>query len=206
LRRQSTSEPFRRRACGHVFTDGYFDANAASIGFATTQPNQTVGSDMERQRPVSARIVARVARRMPEGRWLAVGSGNGSLLFTAEEWGFTPAGLDLRVANVRALKQLGYEAHCLPIEVLDHNACYSVISMADLLEHMPFPKPGLAAAHRLLRPEAMLFFSMPEHGLEAAARQQGQALLGRDRALSHFSRKRLMCYCKTMAYAGRISH
>jgi protein O-GlcNAc transferase len=90
LRRQSTSEPFRRRACGHVFTDGYFDANAASIGFAKAQPNQTVGSDMERQRPVSARIVARVARWMPEGRWLAVGSGNGSLLFTAEEWNFTP--------------------------------------------------------------------------------------------------------------------
>jgi protein O-GlcNAc transferase len=103
------------RDCGHIFTDGYFDANAASILFAKRQPNQTVGHDMERQRPVSARVVARLARLMPEGRWLDVGFGNGSLLFKAEEWGFTPAGLDLREANVRALKQLGYEAHCLPI-------------------------------------------------------------------------------------------
>ncbi|MDQ6868636.1 MAG: class I SAM-dependent methyltransferase [Pseudomonadota bacterium] len=32
--------------------------------------------------------------------------------------------------------------------------------MADVLEHMPFPKTGLAAAHRLLRPEGELFLSM----------------------------------------------
>lgn len=66
---------------------------------------------------------------------------------------------DRREANVRALKQLGYEAHCLPIEELDHNGRYSVISMADELEHMPFPKAGLAAAHRMLRPEGVLFLS-----------------------------------------------
>ena len=68
---------------------------------------------------------------------------------------------DLSDANVRALNRLGYEAHCLPIEELDHNACYNVISMADVLEHLPFPKAGLAPAHRLLRPDGVLFLSMP---------------------------------------------
>jgi protein O-GlcNAc transferase len=92
------------RDCGHVFTEGYSAANAALIVFGKTQPNQTVGYDIEPQRTVPAKFVARVARRMPEGRWLAAGFGNGSLLFTAEEWGFTPAGLDLREANVRATK------------------------------------------------------------------------------------------------------
>jgi len=33
--------------------------------------------------------------------------------------------------------------------------------MADVLEHMPFPKAGLTAAHRLLRPDGVLFLSMP---------------------------------------------
>ncbi|QBR71631.1 hypothetical protein CU048_10470 [Beijerinckiaceae bacterium] len=149
------------RACGHVFTEGYFDADAASIVFAKTHPNQTVGYDMERQRPVSAKIVERVARRAPEGRWLDVGFGNGSLLFTAEEWGFLPVGLDLRKDNVRSLNVLGYEAHCLSIEDLGDDGRYSVISMADVLEHLPFPKAGLAAAHRLLRPGGVLFLSMP---------------------------------------------
>jgi protein O-GlcNAc transferase len=108
--------------CGHVFTEGYFDAGAAALVFAKTQPGQTVGYDMERQRPVSARIIERVARHVREGRWLDVGFGNGSLLFTAEEWGYTPVGLDLRKDNVRALKGLGYEAYCQPIEELDHEA------------------------------------------------------------------------------------
>jgi predicted O-linked N-acetylglucosamine transferase (SPINDLY family) len=45
--------------CGHVFTDGYFDARALEIIFAKTHRNQTVGADMERQRPVSARMVER---------------------------------------------------------------------------------------------------------------------------------------------------
>ena len=68
---------------------------------------------------------------------------------------------DRREANVRALKQLGYEAHCLPIEEPDHNARYSVVSTADVLEHMQFRKTGLAAAHRLLRRDGVLFLSMP---------------------------------------------
>ena len=148
-------------ACGHNFTEGYFDASAAVRIFSKTQPNQTVGYDMERQRPVSARIVARVARYAKAGSWLDVGFGNGSLLFTAEEWGYTPAGLDLRKENVTSLTQLGYEAYCMPIEELDYPDRFNVVSMADVLEHMPFPKAGLAAAHRLMRQDGVLFLSMP---------------------------------------------
>jgi len=33
--------------------------------------------------------------------------------------------------------------------------------MAGVLEHLPFPKTGLAAAHWLLRPNGVLFLSMP---------------------------------------------
>ena len=123
------------RGCGHVFTEGYFDAKAASLVFSKTQPNQTVGYEMERQRPVSARMVERVARYAQGGSWLDVGFGNGSLLFTAEEWGYVRrSGLDLRKENVHALKQLGYEAHCMPIEEFYDQERFNVISMADVLE------------------------------------------------------------------------
>jgi protein O-GlcNAc transferase len=54
--------------CEHVFTQGYFDASAVARVFSKTQPNQTVGYDMERQRPVSARIVERVARYAKGGK------------------------------------------------------------------------------------------------------------------------------------------
>ncbi|MEJ0092922.1 MAG: hypothetical protein WDN46_05705 [Methylocella sp.] len=62
---------------------------------------------MERQRPISACMVERVARHASGGSWLDVDFGNGSLLFAAEEWGFVPVGLDLRGDNVETLKTLG---------------------------------------------------------------------------------------------------
>ena len=147
--------------CGHIFTEGYFDASAARLVFSKVQPNQIVGYHMELQRSISARMVERVARYAQGGSWLDVGFGNGSLLFTAEEWGYVPVGLDLRKDNVDALKQLGYEAYCVSVDELDCYERFNIISMADVLEHMPFPKAGLAAARRLLRQGGALFLSMP---------------------------------------------
>jgi predicted O-linked N-acetylglucosamine transferase (SPINDLY family)/SAM-dependent methyltransferase len=149
------------RDCGHVFTEGIFDDASAAVVLSRIHPGQAVGHDMERQRPISARMIERVARYRRDGYWLDVGFGNGSLLFTAEEWGYVPVGLDLRKTNVDALRTLGYEAHCLAIEALPHDGRYSVVSMADVLEHLPFPKVGLAAAHRLLCADGVLFLSMP---------------------------------------------
>jgi protein O-GlcNAc transferase len=148
-------------ACSHVFTEGYFTPEAASVVFSKTLPHQALGYDVEQQRVVSARMVERVARFMPHGDWLDIGFGNGSLLFTAQEWGYRPVGVDLRTSNVEALGKLGFEAHCTPVEALDFPGRFSVISMADVLEHIPYPKPTLEAAHRLLKEGGVLFVSMP---------------------------------------------
>jgi 2-polyprenyl-3-methyl-5-hydroxy-6-metoxy-1,4-benzoquinol methylase len=153
--------------CGHVFTDGYFSPEVAQEIFQRTNPHQQPGATFEQHRMISAHIVERVARYVPDGTWLDVGFGNGSLLFTAEEWGFTPLGLDLRPASVEAIQRLGIEARCADLATLDEPGRFSVISMADVLEHMPFPRDGLAAAHRLLRPGGALFVSMPNYDCAA---------------------------------------
>ena len=144
-----------------------------SLQKAISTPRRSTSSSRERIRTRLSATTWSASGRFPPawssasppyaavGRWLDVGFGNGSLLFTAEEWGFTPVGLDLRKDNVAMLKSLGYEAHCAPIESLDGDGRYDVVSMADVLEHMPFPKTGLNAARRLLRPGGALFLSMP---------------------------------------------
>jgi SAM-dependent methyltransferase len=151
------------KKCGHVFTDGYFPQDVATVVFTKTHSGQTLGSDLERQRAMSGRIVERVAQYVPKGVWLDVGFGSGSLLLTAQEWGFEPVGIDLRADNVRDLSRLGVEAHCLELAQLDHQNRYAVISMADVLEHMPFPKEALVAAHQLLQPDGILFVSTPNY-------------------------------------------
>lgn len=148
--------------CKHVFTEGYWTAPALDIVFSRTQPNQQVGVNFEAERLVSARMVQRVASFIDGGAWLDVGFGNGSLLFTADEFGYEAVGCDLRAEGVDRLERIGLEAYRADIADLGGpDGRFSVISMADVLEHMPFPKIGLAAARRLLRPGGVLFTSMP---------------------------------------------
>jgi len=151
------------RDCAHVFIDGYFSPDVTAVIFERTQEVQKPGAAFEQHRMISARMVANVVRHINGGTWLDVGFGNGSLLFTAEEWGFKPVGLDLRPSSVEALKGFGIEAYCEDIAKVEGRERFSVISMADVLEHMPFPREGLAAAHRLLQRDGILFVSMPNY-------------------------------------------
>ncbi len=148
-------------ACGHVFTDGYFTDEANRLIFANCNTSQAVGHDAERQRQVSGRMVERVARVVGEGAWLDIGFGNASLLLTAAEFGYHPVGIDLRADNVEVLRNKGYEAYCQTVETLDMPGRFSAVSMADVLEHMPFPRVGLDAACRLLHLGGALFISLP---------------------------------------------
>jgi SAM-dependent methyltransferase len=149
--------------CKHVFVDGYFSEEAQSLLFADAHPSQLPGRDTLLGRAVSAKIVEDVSgtRGAWSGRWLEVGFGNGALLTTAAEFGYETLGLDLRDEAVRRMRNLGYEAQRLDIADLQAPEGFDVISMADVLEHVPFPKRVLTHARRLLRPGGVLFVSMP---------------------------------------------
>ena len=86
--------------CGHSFTDGYFDdAGMDEIG-KVTHPHQRFSPlDYEKNRYITSRMVARVSNILhPEGepRWLDIGFGNGSLILTAQEFGYKVTGLEFR--------------------------------------------------------------------------------------------------------------
>ena len=173
-------------SCGHVFTEGYFTPEACEIVFSATHGNQKVGNDAENQRRVSAKMVERVARYVPNGDWLDIGVGNGSLLFTAAEWGYGAVGTDLRTENVEKLRNLGFEAYSDDIENIAAIERFSVVSMADVLEHVPFPRRSLArrASHDAARRRAIRLDA--EYGFDhlAGPRCDGyEPLLGRTRAL-----------------------
>ena len=127
-------------ASGHQFVDGYFSSESLSLIFSKTNENQKVGYQIEKQRTVSSKIIEKVLSYQLEGNWLDIGFGNGNLLFTAQEYGFNPVGVDLRKANVEFLKQIGIEAYCEHVENINFEKNFSVISMMDVLEHIPYPK------------------------------------------------------------------
>jgi 2-polyprenyl-3-methyl-5-hydroxy-6-metoxy-1,4-benzoquinol methylase len=116
---------------------------------------------MEQQRGVSARMIEKVLPYQSSGRWMDIGVGNGSLLFTAEEYGFTVTGIDLRSDNIELLQKLGYDAHCADFQRFNQVASFNVISLADVLEHMPFPLQALQHVRKLLVEGGIAFISMP---------------------------------------------
>ena len=188
--------------CRHSFTEGYYGDEAARLLFSRTNAVQQVGFDLEGQRHISARMIDKVLPYANDGNWLDVGFGNGSLLFTAQEYGFTPVG-NLRRDNAQRLAAFGIRTYCEDVAGLRLDFRCSVVSMADVLEHMPFPQAGLRAAHRLLDDNGILLLSFAQHrvgGLESPRRQPDESLLGRTRALSQFSRSRLFALLRETGF------
>lgn len=147
--------------CNHVFTEGYYSEEALNIVFQNTLDNQKVGANLEQNRALSARMIDKVLPYQDSGLWLDVGFGNGSLLFTAEEYGFDTVGLDLREDTVNTMKKLRFECYKEDVCNFSYDKKISVVSMADVLEHTPFPKKCLIAAKNLLKEDGVIFLSMP---------------------------------------------
>ena len=184
----------RCAACGHVFTDGYYTEKALDLIYGQTHEHEKIGFDIENQRAISARIIEKILPHAPSGDWLDVGFGNGSLLFTAEEYGYVPVGIDLRAHNVDGLRAFGIEAGCVDIGRLNQPGRFSVISLADVLEHLPFPGEGLRAAHALLKSGGILFLSMPNIDSvlwKALDQHQANPYWGEIEHYHNFGRKRL---------------
>ena len=164
----ATMKWLKCEACEHVYTDGYWSDEALAILFDKTHDYQAFNpAKMEQERPVAARIVDRVmAHRglpQPDENWLDIGCGNGALLFAAAEYGFMPIGTDLRQRTLRLLREVGIECHYSDLHDLElAKGSISVISMADVLEHTPWPGEELKAAKNLLvRGSGLLFISCP---------------------------------------------
>jgi len=158
--------------CDHVFTEGYFTDEALQVLFGNTQDVQVVGAQIESYRAISAKMVERVVNTLglPDDNmlWLDVGFGNGSLLMTALEFGFDVLGVDLRGKNVEDIRGFGIPAYHGTLQgALDNVEFQSkptVISMADIVEHEPFPRDVLRSARKLINDPGVLLISMPNAG------------------------------------------
>ena len=148
--------------CGHLFADGYFEGEIAERVLAGgMEPTST--PDLEMARHFSAQIVERVSsvRGAIGGRWLDVGFGNGSLLATADEFGYEAVGVDLRERRVAPMAELGYDARHADFLQFEDDEGFDVVSFCEVLERMPFPNEAIAKAKELMPNGGHLFLSTP---------------------------------------------
>ena len=147
--------------CHHQFINGHFTDEALEVIFSKQPEEQVVGFEVEKQRILSARIIEKILPFKSNGIWLDVGFGNGSLLFTADEFGFEPIGVDLRKDGVLTLQSLGMQAYCDLVQNIEFEKPISVVSMMDVLEHIPFPKDVLISLHSKMDEDGCLLISCP---------------------------------------------
>jgi len=154
--------------CEHIFSRDYFTPEGLALLFGKSNPSQVVGLnlDLERQRwaPTVERVQLQLelpAWAVDDAIWLDIGCGSGGLVVTAAEYGFATIGLDTRSAAVEHLKEMGYSAEVGDLSDLEVSDPVQVISLADVLEHVPYPRLALQRVHAALKPDGLVVISCP---------------------------------------------
>lgn len=96
------------------------------------------------------------------GRLLDVGCGNGGFLLLARQAGWEVEGLDFDAGAVQAARLRGLEVYHGGIEVLDgRSACYDVITLCHVIEHVHDPLAMMRTLNGLLKDGGSLWLETP---------------------------------------------
>ena len=104
------------------------------------------------------------ADRLPPGRLLDVGCGDGGFMKLAAARGFSPTGFDYDQRVVQQARTCELDAHCAEFEEFvagrqEHE--FEALTLFDVLEHTPEPAWFLKKLRRLLRPGGHIAVTLP---------------------------------------------
>lgn len=118
----------------------------------------------DRRRGVDRRCRAVIARAGARaGKVLDVGCATGIFLDGMRRWGWETLGVEPNpVASAYARERLGLEVITAELETAGlSEAAFDVVTLWDVLEHVPNPRQTLAEVARVLRPGGLLVLSLP---------------------------------------------
>lgn len=164
----------RCTSCAHVHTRHYWSEAGLNEVFRSAHSSQLAGmgesADVKRASwaPVVERVIQLIgggASLFREGQapiWMDVGCGDGALTMTATDFGFIAIGLDARAETVSRIQQLGFKAQLGDFMRIAFEGQANIISMMDVLEHMPYPRAALEKAAQVLAPGGVIVISLPD--------------------------------------------
>jgi SAM-dependent methyltransferase len=160
----------RCRACGHMQLDPMPSERLLAGAYAAASSGVYIDEE-EGQRETARRALARIeARRPARGALLDLGCWVGFLLAEAREHGWRATGVEPSAfASAYARDRLGLEVitgelltTALPARAFD------VVTMGDVIEHLPEPRAALERVRELLVPGGLLWLALPDAGSPVA--------------------------------------
>lgn len=96
------------------------------------------------------------------GRLLDIGCGVGYFLMVAQQRGWSVAGVDLDKSAVDIARKHGLGVRWETVEDMPYaDESFDVVTMFNVLEHLPVPKLALINIHRALKPGGLLVMETP---------------------------------------------
>lgn len=137
------------------YDDYYHEGNLEVPAFVRTRLDQTVAAfDGYRQ----------------TGRWLDVGCGAGTLMEAVRDRGWEVIGTEVSASAAEAVRAKGFDVRAGELSQLGLDfGAFDVVSMVEVVEHVPEPRALLAEVRPLLRPGGALYITTP-HGRGISAR------------------------------------
>jgi SAM-dependent methyltransferase len=156
----------RCRACRLIYTADFqpYDTFNAGDGYFTGP-----GGYIERQetfRSLFEPLVERIRRFKPRGALLDVGTGVGTLMEAASAKGFTVKGVEVsKWASAYAREGKGLDVVTGTLEEASFaDACFDVVVLNHVLEHVEAPKSLLVEIRRILKDDGLLAIGAPNAG------------------------------------------
>ena len=139
--------------------------NGGDINEAYSQMKSVDAAIVRESRLRATESQVELVKKYKDGtRLLDIGCGEGFFLFNASRLGYAVKGVEpSQDAAAYARKEFGLDVEAKPFEELrfpeDH---FDVVTLWQVLEHMPYPLIVLKEIHRILKPGGMLVITTPD--------------------------------------------
>jgi 2-polyprenyl-3-methyl-5-hydroxy-6-metoxy-1,4-benzoquinol methylase len=155
----------RCRNCHLVYVNPI--ERASKINEDYSEMESAVASIIRKSRLRAAKSQVQLIKRYKSGtKLLDIGCGEGFFLFSASAAGYTTKGIELsRDAAAYARNEFGLDVDAVHFEEsqLPENH-FDVVTLWQVLEHVPYPLTILREAHRILKPGGLVAVSTPNIG------------------------------------------
>lgn len=149
--------------CGLVYAFPRRGSTGITLSYKETPPDTSYLLTQEDRRRKFAGEVQSLTRFVRQGRILDIGCSIGIFLEEAQRQGFDAWGVELsRWASGQAAAK-GLRVFNAPLQELNlENESFDIVTMWDVIEHLPDPRAELREINRVLKPGGLLVITTPD--------------------------------------------